>query len=122
MKKLEKRWNDIITENEDRLRKYFLKSASKDDFSPTEIDSTTEMSALELSPEDRDRLMHTARKIRVIDRFGIILQIFAARAKHRHAQLQIELAWIKYARTLLSRGGSPNFGKLGSMFGGNLMR
>ena len=61
------------------------------------------------------------RTIRVIDRFGIILQIFAARAKHRSAQLQIELAWLRYAKTLLARGGAPNFGKIGSMFQGNMM-
>jgi len=51
----------------------------------------------------------------------MILQIFAARAKHRQAQIQIELAWLKFARTMLVRGGTPNFGKVGSMFGGNLM-
>lgn len=62
------------------------------------------------------------RKIRVVDRFSMILQIFASRAKHRAAQLQIELAYLKFAKTLLARGGSLNFGKIGSMFTGNLMR
>ena len=74
-KKLERRWNDIINDNEDRLRNYYLKSAKKDEFSPTEIESDTEMSNLELSPEERQKLLHrnTTRQIRVIDRFGIIL-------------------------------------------------
>lgn len=94
LKKLERRWNDIISENDDRLRKYFLKSVDKGDFSPTEIESTTEMSALELTQEERESLLVNQRRVRVIDRFSMILQIFAARAKHRHAQLQIELAWI----------------------------
>jgi GTP-binding protein HflX len=58
----------------------------------------------------------------VVDRFGIILQIFACRAKTRAAQLQIELAWLKYARTMLVRGGAPSFGQLGNIFQGDLMR
>jgi GTPase len=62
------------------------------------------------------------RKIRIIDRFGIILQIFALRAKTRAAQLQLELAWLKYARTMLVRGGAPTFGQIGSIFQGNMMR
>lgn len=58
IKKLEKRWNDIIQENDDRLRAYFLKSANKDGaYSPTEIESDTEMSAMDLSQEEHDELM-----------------------------------------------------------------
>jgi len=38
------------------------------------------------------------------------------------AQIQIELAWMKYARTLLIRGKAPSFGQARNMFGGNLMR
>ena len=54
--------------------------------SPTELESETEMSSLEITAEQRESLMDPERhKIRVIDRFGMILQIFAARAKHRSA-------------------------------------
>jgi 50S ribosomal subunit-associated GTPase HflX len=74
------------------------------------------MSELETKPNQ------PTRKIRVIDRFGMILQIFAARAKTRAAQLQLELAWLKYARTMLVRGGAPTFGQLGNIFQGNMMR
>lgn len=52
----------------------------------------------------------------------MILQIFAARAASLMAQLQIELAWLRYARTLLHRGNTPSFGSIRGMFGGNLMR
>ena len=122
-KKLEKRWNDILADNDDRMRQYHLKSANKGDMSPTDIETDTDLSATELTRSEIIEIQGAAkRKIRVIDRFGIILQIFAARAKHRTAQLQIELAWLRYAKTLLSRGGAPNFGKVGSMFQGNLMR
>lgn len=42
----------------------------------------------------------------MIDRFGLILLIFAERAKTRIAQLQIELAWLKYSRSHLKRQGN----------------
>lgn len=84
--------------------------------SPTESDTTSAMSEFDL-------FNHMGgRKIRIVDRFGLILQIFAARAKSELAQLQIELAWLRYARTLLIRGNTPSFGQVRSMFGGNLMR
>lgn len=38
------------------------------------------------------------------------------------AQIQIELAWLRYARTLLARGGMPSFGQVRNLFGGDLMR
>lgn len=50
-KKLEKRWNDIILTREDRLRKYYLKSAQKDKFNPTDVDSdSSNMSDIEEAP------------------------------------------------------------------------
>lgn len=105
IKKLEKRWNDIIMNREDRVRQYYLKSAQKEhEISPTESDTSTAMS--DFGGYDGADY----RKIRVIDRFGMILQIFAARARTQMAQLQIELAWMKYARTLLTRGNAPSFG------------
>ena len=51
-KKLEKRFNDIINENDDRMRRYFLKSAQKGELSPTELESDTEVSNMELSNEE----------------------------------------------------------------------
>jgi 50S ribosomal subunit-associated GTPase HflX len=38
-KKLEKRWNDIILSREERLRRYYLKSAQTERFNPTDVDS-----------------------------------------------------------------------------------
>lgn len=101
----------------DRLRKYYLRSAQKEKFEPTDVDSDTALSSM----EDAEVPDYNARKIRVIDRFGIILQIFALRAKTKISQLQIELAWLNYARTMLVRGGAPTFGQLGNIFKGNLM-
>lgn len=56
LKKLEKRWNDILADNDDRMRRFYLKSANKGEISPTELESETELSALEMSKEDRDAL------------------------------------------------------------------
>ena len=81
-KKLEKRWNDVILSREDRLRRYYLKSAQRERFNPTDVDSeSSQMSELESTPQNP----LNQRKIRVVDRFGIILQIFALRAKTRAA-------------------------------------
>lgn len=99
-----------------------LKSVNKNtEFSPTELDSETET---DMSALDQEALANLSpqRTIRVLDRFGLILQIFALRAKNRTSQIQIELAWLNYARSLVYRGGAPTFGQLGSMFDGNLMR
>lgn len=75
-----------------------LKTVTKDnEYSPTEIDSETEV---DMGSEEF-QFLNSERRIRVVDRFGIILQIFALRAKTRVAQIQIELAWLKYARSLV---------------------
>ena len=48
IKKLEKRWNDIIMDRLDRVRQYNLKSAQKEhEISPTESDTSTAMSDFE---------------------------------------------------------------------------
>ena len=68
-KKMEKRWNDILAGREERVRKYMLKSVNKsNEFSPTEIDSETEV-------EVSEEILRNSglRTIRVVDRFGIIL-------------------------------------------------
>jgi 50S ribosomal subunit-associated GTPase HflX len=69
-----------MLDREERVRQYYLKSALKQNmFSPTETDTSTAMS--DMNPEGVDM----TRKIKVIDRFGMILQIFAARAKSQIA-------------------------------------
>jgi len=105
------------------LRRYYLKSVSKDNyFSPTEVDSETETDLSSYEGESLKEISSIERRVRVIDRFAIIMQIFAMRAKTRVSQIQIELAWLSYARSLMSRGGAPTFGRLGQMFEGNLMK
>jgi GTP-binding protein HflX len=59
-------------------------------------------------------------KLEVIDRFNLILEIFASRARTREAKLQVELASLIYERpkarmkvTLAKRGEQPGFKGLG---------
>ncbi|MCD1293758.1 GTPase HflX [Methanocella sp. CWC-04] len=59
-------------------------------------------------------------KVEVIDRFHLILEIFASRARTREARLQVELAKLIYERpkarmkvTLARRGEQPGFKGLG---------
>jgi len=107
--KLEKRFNDFLQDREERLRRYYIRSANKSSNEPTDIDSSSGYvtGETEINPK---------RSVRVIDRFGIILMIFANRAKSNISRLQIELAWLNYARTNLSRSNGPTFGKLGKLF------
>ena len=73
----------MIMGREDRMRKYNLKSALKDnEITPTESDTSTANSEDYSNYDSSD-----FRKVRVIDRFGMILQIFAARAKSQIAQI-----------------------------------
>jgi GTP-binding protein HflX len=59
-------------------------------------------------------------KVEVIDRYNLILEIFASRARTREAKLQVELASLIYERpkarmkvTLAKRGEQPGFKGLG---------
>ncbi|HUL61946.1 MAG TPA: GTPase HflX [Methanocella sp.] len=59
-------------------------------------------------------------RVEVIDRFNLILEIFARRARTREAQLQVELASLIYERpkarikvTLAKKGEQPGFKGLG---------
>ncbi len=55
-----------------------------------------------LSPVQQ-RNLETAWKVKVIDRTGLILEIFALRARTREGRLQVELARLAYERSRLVR-------------------
>ena len=60
-------------ERYDRVRQYYLKNSLKEfELSPTESDTTSGMSDF-INPERDWKQMTDRRKIRVVDRFGIIL-------------------------------------------------
>ncbi|HAR07726.1 MAG TPA: GTPase HflX, partial [Cobetia sp.] len=56
-----------------------------------------------LSPSQQRNLEATL-KCRVIDRTGLILDIFAQRARTHEGKLQVELAQLEYMSTRLVRG------------------
>ncbi|CAD8101602.1 unnamed protein product [Paramecium primaurelia] len=58
--------------------------------------------------------------VKVFDRFTMILQIFAKRSTQGVSRLQIELSFLKFAKTKLVRSGSA-FVSLSSIFKGDLM-
>ncbi len=51
----------------------------------------------------QQRNLETAWKVKVIDRTGLILEIFARRARTREGRLQVELARLSYERSRLVR-------------------
>jgi len=65
-------------------------------------------------------LRNETRKVQVLDRFNIILSIFARRAKSKISQIQIELAYLKYTKAKLNRGGHADFSGIYNEFKGNL--
>ncbi|MBL4762070.1 MAG: GTPase HflX [Gammaproteobacteria bacterium] len=59
----------------------------------------------DLSPS-QERNLETEFKCRVLDRTGLILDIFAQRARSHEGKLQVELAQLKHLSTRLVRGWS----------------
>ena len=59
-----------------------------------------------LSPS-QERNLEAAMQCRVLDRTGLILDIFAQRAQSFEGKLQVELAQLKHLSTRLVRGWTP---------------
>jgi GTP-binding protein HflX len=104
--------NNYINENNDRIRSYNLKSSLKPEGEPTDTESNfSEAPTNEGNKGDR--------QIQIFDRFNIILSIFAQRAHSEMSQLQIELAYLKYIKSRLARGGHANYEKIYKEFKGS---
>jgi len=69
----------------------------------------------ELSPSQA-RNLEEALELKVVDRTGLILDIFSRRARTREGQLQVELAQLNYRLTRLS-GSSTYLSRLGGGIG-----
>lgn len=97
---------EIITGRRDAPdAKYFVGSGKAE-----EIKSAVEVHDAELvifnhvlTPA-QERNLETFLKCRVVDRTGLILDIFAQRARSFEGQLQVELAFLKHLSTRLVRG------------------
>lgn len=109
-KKMEKRFNDFLQDRDERLRRYYIRSAQKTHNEPTDIDSSSGYVTGEQEVNDKERT------IKVMDRFSMILMIFANRAQSNISKLQIELAYLDYAKLNLARGAGPTFGKIGDLY------
>jgi 50S ribosomal subunit-associated GTPase HflX len=110
---LEITFNNYLNEKNDRIRAYNIKSAMKIEGDATDTESNFSNVDQEIYDENK--------RIRVLDRFNIILSIFSQRAKSKTSQLQIELAYLKYIKTRLARGGNANFGALYKDFDGDFL-
>ena len=62
------------------------------------------------------------KTIKIFDRFSIILQIFAKRAKTATAKLQIELNFLQYLKTKLMRAEGSSYSSSHNLFRGDLMK
>lgn len=85
--------------------KYFIGSGKADELSVT-IKATESLVAVfnhDLSPSQQ-RNLERLLECRVADRTGLILDIFAQRAKSHEGKLQVELAQLEHLSTRLVRG------------------
>jgi 50S ribosomal subunit-associated GTPase HflX len=56
----------------------------------------------------REWLLENGNSIKILDRFELILQIFAARAKSNLAKYELGLAYLHYAKSVVGKeGGIP---------------
>lgn len=62
----------------------------------------------------------SAENVKVVDRFGVILRIFSERARTSVAKLQLELAWLRFAKSRLTRGKGQTIASLLSVYSGPL--
>jgi hypothetical protein len=56
----------------------------------------------------REWLLDSGHSIKIVDRFELILQIFASRAKSSLAKYELGLAYLQYAKSVVGKeGGIP---------------
>jgi len=85
--------------------RYFIGAGKLDDLKTLVEDSRAEVviCSASLSPS-QERNLERALKCRVLDRAGLILDIFAQRARSFEGKLQVELAQLEHLSTRLVRG------------------
>jgi GTP-binding protein HflX len=103
--------NNYLNEKNERIRSYNMKSSLKEG-DPTDTESN-------FSTNANDEYQNVERQIKVLDRFNVILSIFAERANSEMSQLQIEFAYLRYVKSRLARGGHANYGNIYQEFKGN---
>ena len=91
----------MVNYNNDRVRTYYLKSSLTPSGEGTENSDFSNLSDGEIN----EKLDYDKKKIKIFDRFDIIINIFAKRTTMKVAKLEIELAWLRNVKSRLSRGG-----------------
>ncbi len=85
--------------------RYFIGAGKFDELKRAIAEQSAELviSSAELSPS-QERNLERALECRVLDRAGLILDIFAQRARSFEGKLQVELAQLRHLSTRLVRG------------------
>jgi GTP-binding protein HflX len=85
--------------------RYFIGKGKLDELSQSVAEQRAELviSSAELTPS-QERNLEQELKCRVLDRAGLILDIFAQRARSFEGKLQVELAQLEHLSTRLVRG------------------
>ena len=85
--------------------RYFIGAGKLDELKTLIEENGAELviSSAELTPS-QERNLERVLKCRVLDRAGLILDIFAQRARSHEGKLQVELAQLKHLSTRLVRG------------------
>ena len=85
--------------------RYFVGAGKLDELRDSIVEHEAELviSSAELSPS-QERNLERVLKCRVLDRAGLILDIFAQRARSFEGKLQVELAQLRHLSTRLVRG------------------
>ncbi len=85
--------------------KYFIGKGKTEELSRmvTDLEADLVLFNHELSPS-QERNLERALGVRVVDRTGLILDIFAQRARSYEGKLQVELAQLRHTSTRLVRG------------------
>lgn len=97
--------SELVTARKRPDPRFFIGKGKLDELSTLIRDNDAELviSSAALSPS-QERNLERELKCRVLDRAGLILDIFAQRARSFEGKLQVELAQLKHLSTRLVRG------------------
>ena len=97
--------DEVVSARKRPDARYFIGGGKLDEIRESIIANEAELviSGAELSPS-QERNLERELKCRVLDRAGLILDIFAQRARSFEGQLQVELAQLRHLSTRLVRG------------------
>lgn len=97
--------DEIVSARKRPDARYFIGKGKLDEVAASAARNDAELiiSAAALSPS-QERNLEKRLKCRVLDRAGLILDIFAQRARSFEGQLQVELAQLRHLSTRLVRG------------------